>query len=474
MSIDFTILPVTCHTKHVGPGTTFVAIKGLKQDGIDYIPQALELGATKIVIQHDSILLHEIKKLIKQNGATIEHVANTRLALAQLSAHASGYAHKKLKLIGITGTKGKTSTSFILEHILRNAGYKTGLISTVYNKINNTLAKANLTTEQPDYLHYFFSECVKQNIEFVVMEVAAQALSLHRVVNLEFDLVVFTNFAQEHGEFYNNLDDYFAAKCKIFKQLKYRDSVFINQDDPWGEKILQKHPEFYTFGVTKPADMSAQIIHAKKTLYIRVTQKNNKIYDVHCPTIFGAFNTYNILAAFSVAQNLGISQEKCAKYIQSFSGVPGRLELHTLKNGARCFIDYAHNPSSYKAVLPTLREMSDDLIVVFGAGGERDHEKRPIMGNIASKIADKIILTSDNPRTEDPNQIIQDIISGIAPKNQHKIIKEVDRKIAIEKACELAKSSSVISILGKGPDEYQIVGNIKSVFSEKELLKNYK
>ena len=210
----FETMPVTCHTKQVEPGSTFVAIKGVKQNGVTYIPHALERGATKIVIQKDQTISQEMKNVINKNNATLEFVPDARLALAQLSAKASDYAHKKLKIIGITGTKGKTSTSFMLEHLLKNAGYNTALISTVHNKINNTIVKSSLTTDQPDYLHHFFAHCVEHNVEFVVMETAAQALSLHRVAGLDFDTIIFTNFAKEHGEFYSNLDDYFAANIK--------------------------------------------------------------------------------------------------------------------------------------------------------------------------------------------------------------------------------------------------------------------
>ena len=465
--------PVTCHTKHVRPGSTFVAIKGDKQDGVTYIPKAIKRGASKIVMQYDAIVPPEIKQVIEQSEIEIELVENTRLALAQLSEKASDYAHKQLKIIGITGTKGKTSTAFILEHLLQSARHKTALISTVHNKIGNKKFKSGLTTDQPDYLHQFFKTCVAHNIEYVVMEVAAQALSLHRVAGIVFDAAVFTNFSQEHGEFYKTLDDYFAAKCTLFDQLKPDAPIFVNADDPWGKKILKQHPTFLSFAVeNNNTHLSANIIDSKKALAFKL-QTPQTTLSIHCPSLFGTFNTYNVLAALGVAHSIGIPPEQCAQQLQTFKGVPGRLQLHTLKNGARCFIDYAHNPSSYKAVLSTLRNMTDDLIVVFGAGGKRDKEKRPIMGTIASEIADSVILTSDNPRTEDPEQIIQDIVSGVAPNNQHKIKKIVDRKIAIQQACTMAKECSAIALLGKGPDEYQEKKGIKTKFSEKEIVKAY-
>jgi len=467
------IFPVTCHTKHVGPGSTFVAIKGQQLDGLLYVPKAIQRGAAKIVVQHDAIIPPKIRTIIEQSGIEVELVQNARHALAYLSEKKSDYAHKKLKIIGITGTKGKTSTAFILEHLLQSAGYNTALVSTVHNKILQYKLKSGLTTDQPDYLHQFFTLCTTQNVEYVIMEVAAQALSLHRVEGIYFDAVIFTNFSQEHGEFYTTLEDYFAAKCMLFKQLKPNAQVFVNADDPWGKKIAKNHSNFSSFAITnKKANVSATIINAKKALQLEICSAQ-KTYNVHCPSLFGSFNTYNILGAFCIAYSIGIPVEKCAQYMQTFVGVPGRLQLYTLKNGAHCFIDYAHNPSSYKAVLTTLRNMTDDLIVIFGAGGQRDHAKRPIMGSIASEIADTIILTSDNPRTEDPHKIIEDIYLGVAQQNKHKIAKEVDRKKAIKHACDIAKTTSVIAILGKGPDEYQDIKGRKTKFSEKDILKEY-
>lgn len=468
------ILPVACHTKHIGSGSTFVAIRGHKKDGISYVPKAIKRGASKIVMQHDAIIPQEIKDVIEQSGIEVELVENTRHALAYMSEKESGYAHKNLKIIGITGTKGKTSTAFILDHLLQSAGYKTALISTVHNKICNKILKSHLTTDQPDYLHQFFKLCVERDVEYVVMEVAAQAFSLHRVAGIAFDAAVFTNFSQEHGEFYKNLDEYFAAKCTMFDQLKPHAHVLVNADDMWGKKILKKHPAFLSFAIeNKNTHISASIINSKEALRFAL-QTGDEEHPVHCPSIFGAFNAYNVLSAIGIASKMGISLEQCAQYIKSFKGVPGRLQLHRLKNGARCFIDYAHNPSSYKAVLSTLRNMTNNLIVVFGAGGERDHSKRPLMGNITSEIANTIIVTSDNPRTENPQKIIEDICSSIEQKNQHKIIKELDRKIAIQQACKIAKCNSVIAILGKGPDEYQEINGVKTKFSEKDILKNFK
>jgi UDP-N-acetylmuramyl-tripeptide synthetase len=485
-----TKLPVTCHTKYVGIGSTFVAINGAKEDGLNYIPDALKRGARKIIIQEDAKLNSELSELINKYEAELEIVGNTRLELANYSAQEANNAHKQLKIIAITGTKGKTSTTFMLEHVLRKAGLRTAMTTTVYNKILDKNLKSKLTTEPADYLHQFFKLCVDNKVEYVILEVAAQALSLYRVAGLNFDAVIFTNFSQEHGEFYSSLDSYFEAKCKIFDQLKPDAPVFINSDDQWCEKILQKHPEYSTFSIqdnlapkkqeisqeskkTCQNTLSAKIIDAKNKLNLEITHLNKK-YNIDAPNIFGNFNAYNVLAVASVANKLGVTIEDFAKHIKSFKGVPGRLEMHKLKNGANCFIDYAHNPSSYSAILTTLREMTEDLIVVFGCGGEREAGKRPIMGNIASQIADKIILTADNPRSEDPARIIEDIFAGVQKENIGKITKEIDREKAIKLACQMSKPGSVIAILGKGPDEYQQIDNIKYPFSEKAILKEFK
>jgi len=437
---------VTSHTKRVKPGSIFVAIHGHKEDGSRYIPDALKRGAKGIVISQEMSLSQEYKNLIKQHGATITSVKNTRKELAILSAKQSNYAHKKLKIIGITGTKGKTSTAFILEHILRISGYKTALISSIYNKILDQSFESDLTTDQPDYLHVFFKACLEHSVEFVVMEVAAQAISLHRVETIEFDAVIFTNFSHEHGEFYENMEQYFLEKTKIFTQLKKGGRAFINADDNWCKKIIKKNPDFLSFFL------------------------GNEIYNLEHPSLVGTFNKYNIAAAISVAQHIGISPKDAQSHIKTLKKIPGRLELHRLKNKTRVFIDYAHNPSSFVAVLSTLRQMTNHLIVVFGAGGERDHTKRPAMGKIATQIADVVIITSDNPRSEDPLEIIEDICAGIEEKNRHKVMREPDRKKAIKIACQKATPSSIIALLGKGPDEYQIIGNRKIRFSEKEII----
>lgn len=466
------VFPVACHTDHVGPGTTFIAIKGDKQDGTAYIAQALLSGASTIVVQQDVELKDDILVAIKRAGATLQRVSNTRQALALLSAQANGYPSKKLKIIGVTGTKGKSSTVFMLEHILNQAGYKTALLSTVYNKITGTVLPSFLTTEQPDYLHSFFSLCVKHDVQFVVMEVAAQALSLHRVEGIEFDGALFTNFDKEHGEFYKNLESYFEAKSRLFRQLKPEAPILINADDKWGKRLLGKLPQALSFGLNdRSSFFSGQIIEILHYLSC-VIVANGKESIAICNSLFGEFNAYNMLGAISMAFCLKISFEQSVAAMQSFKGIPGRLECYQLPNKIKSFIDHAHNPSSFRAVLSALRPMTEQLIVVFGAGGERDAKKRPDLGLIVSHYADQIILTSDNPRSEDPKTIIQQILSGISVKDRTNVLCILDREEAIKKAYTLARSGAIIALLGKGCEEYQVIGAKKIPFSERSILKN--
>jgi UDP-N-acetylmuramoyl-L-alanyl-D-glutamate--2,6-diaminopimelate ligase len=463
--------PVTCHTDFVGQNSCFVAIEGYADNGINYIKQVIEKGARTIVVHHNCLLDAELRAFIDAHNVTLKHVDNTRKALAELSAEAAGFPAQKLKIIGITGTKGKTTTSFLLEHILQSAGYKTALISSAKNRLCGYEFPAPLTTPQPDYLQQFLKLCVDNGVDYVVMEVAAQALTLHRVEGITFCGVIFTNFSHEHLEFYPTLEDYFKAKSLIFLSASDNAPLLINADDGHGRMLLAQHERAKSYGLGSfHADCVGELLSDPTHMIELSIEHHDENYDFMCPILFGAYNAYNVLAAVSMAQELHINPMVIQYALQTFTGVPGRLQEHLLPNGARCFIDYAHNPESFKAVLSTLRVLTPQLIVVFGAGGGRDKSKRPIMGNIASQIADIVIVTSDNPRLEDPVTIAQDIMGGIAQESVHKMVQELDRKCAIELAYHLSDNGSIIVLLGKGPDEYQIVGTTKHYFSERHIV----
>lgn len=464
--------PVACHTDNIGPGSTFVAIQGAQSDGVSFIPLALHKGATTIVLAREALVPQNISDAIKKHGAQLIFVENTRKALAQLSAEQLSYPARRLKIIAITGTKGKTTTTFIVEHLIRAAGYKTALLSSVKNTIIDSTFTTTLTTQQPDYLHVFFDLCVKAGVEYVVMETAAQAFSLYRTWGLEFDAGIFTNFDLEHSEFYQTIDDYFAAKCMLLEQLKGDAYMFLNADDQRCSTL--KTNKMVRFGM-QAKDLESKGIIKNDTvsgLYLDVTI--GALHEqYHIPALMGTFNAYNILAGVTIARHFGIDTAIIRQALLSFKPVPGRLNKYRLANGAYCFIDNAHNPSSYKAVLQTVRPLTKDLIVVFGAGGNRDRIKRPIMGSLAAEFADLIIITSDNPRLEDAATIAQEILAGISPtKQQSSVICQLDREKAIRIAYSYSKKDSIIVILGKGHDEYQQVGTVKHYFSEKEIVKS--
>jgi UDP-N-acetylmuramoyl-L-alanyl-D-glutamate--2,6-diaminopimelate ligase len=522
------IFPVACHTDNVSQGGTFVVIKGMKQDGISYVPQALEKGAKIIVVQEEVVVPNNILEKIKSFGASLKRVSDSRLALSNLSAAAFDYPAKKLKIVAITGTKGKTTTTFLIEQILKNAGFKTALLSTVKNSILSTDYSTSLTTQQPDYLHAFFNLCVRHDVEWVVMEVAAQAFSLHRVADINFDVGIFTNFSQEHAEFYKNNEEYFLAKKSLINHLKPGAPLVLNADDEKVRSLASFYKNSFLFTCKsefnnepnnsslfknkcnnscenqtnctcrnnlKPfqnqvdntdqnkffnkfnENLNSKIFIKSTLLRALLTEIDcrinyqDKIYEFRAP-LTGSFNLANISAAFLCTKFIGVAPEKIINSIEKFAGVPGRMNKYILPNRATAFIDYAHTPSSYEAVFSTLRPLVKHLIVIFGAGGDRDPIKRPQMGQIASKYCDLIILTTDNPRSEEPENIIKNILAGI-PQECKNVLIELDREKAIKLAYKKSSPDSVILILGKGPDEYQLIKGVKTRFSEKEILNSF-
>lgn len=464
-------LRVACHTDNIGPGSVFVAIKGMKEDGANYIFQAIEKGATSIVVENNIKLSSDILNLIEKKNIKLVYVKNSREALSKLSAQAYGYPSQSLKIIGVTGTKGKTSTAYLIEHLLKISGYKTALISSVKNCIGQLQWNSNLTTPQPDYLHAFFDLCRLNKIDYVVVEISAQSISLHRVDDILFDSVVFTNFSAEHFEFYSSIDEYFNAKVSILNRLKPNGFLIINNDDQRLKQLIKNvKVNAITFGLESDAKFNAKIDKNNMDGLTAQINADGEIYNTEAPYLIGKFNLYNTLAALSFAHSIGINSKNIQKAVKTFKGVPGRFEKYYLPNGAVAIIDYAHNPSSFNEIFSTLKSFSLSLIAVFGAGGERDHKKRPIMGEIAAKFADKIILTTDNPRSEDARKIVNDIKSGITPNLLEKVFVELDRKKAIEMAYEFSSSDSIILLLGKGSDEYQLINGNKIYFSESQIL----
>ncbi len=465
------IFPVTCHTDHVGPGSTFVAIQGYKQSGVTFIPLALKKGASTIILQKNTELSQDLQEIIEKHGASISFVENTRVALAELSAQAAGNPAQKLRIIGITGTKGKTTTTYLVEHILKEAGFKTARISSGENAIADTTIKYSLTTPPADYIQQFLSQCINHNVEWVIMEVAAHALALERVGTITFDGVIFTNFDREHLELFSDLDEYFETKLQIFRHLKPSAPAYINGQDLWCQKIVDLYPQVKTFGLDdKQFTITALLDTGWEYRLSCTVPVDHKNYKLMCPALLGRFNASNIIASIGITLELGVSMDTIAAALYSFKGIPGRQDRYEMPNGAVAIVDYAHTPASYEAILSLLRLLTHNLIVVFGHGGERDKSKRPLLGAAAAKYADLMILTSDNPRTEDPQTIIDDIRQGIPEEKRTAVLSTIDRASAITTAYKYSKRGSIIAILGKGAEETQYIGTKKVRYSDKATL----
>lgn len=462
------IFPVASHTDNVGAGSTFVVIKGLSKDGLEFVPLAIERGASRIVVEKTALLSHELLQFCHERNIVIEYVDNSRKALAQLSAQAAGYPARQLQLYGVTGTKGKTSSVWILYHMLCNLGVKTALMSTIGNYIGTYSCNAGMTTPQPDYIHQFLKLCVDNGITHVVMETAAQATTFFRLETLEFDALIFTNLEQEHGELYSSLDQYFEAKRKICDFLKSTGHLIVNQDGIYGQKLMQLYNKtisfsfenqdslyYCTYQISENDGVIIKIVHDHAEYLFSYTQ------------FIGFFNAYNIAGVITLLLKEGFESDKIQQAIEKVPAIPGRMEKYKLKNGALVIIDYAHTPSSFEALFKALSSSSIKLHIVFGAGGGKDTTKRPLMGALAAFYGHKVYLTNDNPRYDDPLNIAAQIYNGIPEVFRAKVIVELDRQKAIEQAIAESDDKTVILLLGKGPDEYQLVQGQKIFFSER-------
>jgi UDP-N-acetylmuramoyl-L-alanyl-D-glutamate--2,6-diaminopimelate ligase len=388
-----------------------------------------------------------------------------------LAAQAYGNPAQHLKIIGITGTKGKTTTAFLLEHILKTAGYKTALMGTVKYSILAHEYEAPLTTPQPDFLHAFFALCKEHGVEYVVMEAAAQALSVHRLDEVTFDAAIFTNFSLEHSEFYQNLDEYFAAKCKLYDLVQPKGLVVLNADDERVAASAPKNLLTETISIHGHGSYNGTVIASSLSgLELRV-DTNSQSSTFSCSSLLGEFSAYNLLASIAIAYRYGIESSVVQRALDCFQGVPGRICRYVLPNGAIGIIDNAHTPSSFEAFFCAVRPLSNHIIAIFGAGGDRDPLKRPLMGAVAAHYADEIILTTDNPRSEDALNIVEEIMEGIEESKRNKVHIDLDREHAIRTAYTRTKKGSLLVLLGKGPVEYQHIKDKKIPFSEAGVLR---
>lgn len=455
----------------VEPGSIFVAVKGYKADGHDFIRDAAARGAAAVVIQDSRF---------RSGDYTWIEVPDSRIAMADLSGPLYGFPSGKMNIIGVTGTNGKTTTTNLIAAVLEQQGYPTGLIGTIHNRIGKEVIPVHHTTPEAPDLQKFFAYFLEKGARYTVMEVSSHALDLHRVRGTEFDVAVFTNLTQDHLDFHRDMEEYLAAKGKLFASLnqkstkKRRKFAIINGDDPYGERIAEMTTTaVIRYGIKEKADVRAVDLN----IQARGVSFTLKYTDREIPValkLTGVFNVYNALAAISVGLVEGIPIEAIIRTLEEIPGIPGRFEKVDEGQDFTVIVDYSHTPDSLENCLKTAREFAEGkIITVFGCGGDRDRSKRPIMGEVAGRLSDFSILTSDNPRSEDPEAIIKDIIPGIqkvADRDNYLIL--ADRKEAINKAVQMAQTGDVVIIAGKGHEDYQIIGTRILHFSDREVARD--
>lgn len=465
-NLDIDINSIEDNSKNIKKGDLFFAIKGFVVDGINYVEDAIKNGAQAIVIGEDA----DYKNLNIPNEVTLIVVPDSRKAMAISACNFYNNPSKKFKLIGVTGTKGKTTTTYMIKEILEKQGYKVGLIGTISNYIGGkSLGDSDRTTPESIKLQRLFAQMVQEKCEIVVMEVSSQSLKLNRVYGSDFDIGVFTNLSEDHisPKEHPDMKDYFESKCKLFDMCKVG---FVNSDDIYTQKLpkITKNCDITTYGIDNYCNLLAKditITNSYVDFKAKLGEKNERVKT----SIPGRFSVYNSLAAIAVAQKLGCTVENIKEALLNVR-VPGRSELVNNKKELTIMIDYAHSPESLENILSAVKSYTRGKVIsVFGCGGDRDTSKRPIMGEISGRIADYTIITSDNPRTENPELIVKAIEEGIKKtKGNYKVI--VDRTEAITEAIKMANKTDMIVLAGKGHEPYQEINGIKYPFDERIIV----
>jgi UDP-N-acetylmuramoyl-L-alanyl-D-glutamate--2,6-diaminopimelate ligase len=456
-SKEVEITGICANSKLVAPGNLFIAKKGMTSNGARYIADAVAAGAVAILTDIYDPFLEGVVQLVHPDSASIE---------AKLAAHYYDSAHEKLFLVGVTGTNGKTTCSLLARHLLEGEGISCGLIGTVEWIIGKQILPATHTT--PDLLtnHKLFYEMVHNGCGAAAMEVSSHALAQERVKGILFDVGIFTNLTLDHLDYHKTMEAYAEAKSKLFPALKR--AAVINADDPFSALMREASSvPVFTYGIEAEADVRASHLRlSPKGMEFTVTYEGqSQEFSSH---LIGRFNVYNLLTAISLGLVRGHSLEKIASLLSTFKKVPGRLEKIANKKGLNIFVDYAHTDDALKNVLSTLNEIKKGrVITVFGCGGDRDRTKRAKMGQVVEELSDLVVITSDNPRSEDPQGIVQEILKGI--KSPQKVFIELDRKEAIELAIKRAKPSDIVLIAGKGHETYQIFSHQTIDFDDRKV-----
>ncbi|MCQ2437933.1 MAG: UDP-N-acetylmuramoyl-L-alanyl-D-glutamate--2,6-diaminopimelate ligase [Clostridia bacterium] len=451
-------------SRQAAPGSLFFCTPGTKADAHEFAPQAIAKGATALVVS----------RMLDVDVPQIQ-VEDVRTALSYIAANFFGHPATTMKMIGLTGTKGKTTTSYLTRAILQAAGMKVGLIGTVCSMIGEEIIPIKLTTPDPLVTQGLLRRMADAGCDVVVMEVSAHAIDMNRLAGVRFDVGAFTNLSQDHLDYFDTMEAYFAAKMRFFETGMAKKMVY-NADDEWVARGMKAFPEALKIGIREPSDVYANDIEiAERGSSFLLTRHHSFRVPIELK-LTGVFNVYNAMMAAAMCMEIGIDENTIKRGLESLRAVPGRVELLDTHTPYRVILDYAHSPDSLENVLKAVRETAHGghMIALFGCGGDRDMAKRPLMGEIGGRLADYCILTSDNPRSEDPMAIIDAIEAGIKKTNcKYKVIE--NRREAIRYALTHAEPGDVIVLAGKGHETYQEINGVRHPFDEKvivaELLK---
>ena len=449
-------------SRQVKPGTLFVAQPGTVVDGHDYIDKAIEAGAAAIVCERTDT--------IHKEGATVIVVDNASHALGLIASAWNGYPCKHLTLVGVTGTNGKTTIATLLYKMVRAMGHKAGLLSTVVNYVNDEPVQATHTTPDALELNGLLKQMVDAGCEYAFMEVSSHAIAQQRIAGLDFDGALFTNLTRDHIDFHKTFENYRDTKKQLFDNLKKDAFAVTNKDDKNGLVMTQNcKAAIHTYSTRSLADYKARILEEGF---------DGMLLEVNGMEVFvrlvGRFNVSNLLCIYGAAVCLGFEPAEVLRVLSTLSAVNGRFEAIHSPKGWTAIVDYAHTPDAVENVLNTINEIrkpASKVITVVGCGGNRDKGKRPMMASIAKKNSTQLILTSDNPRDEEPKDILSDMIAGLPPEEQQQTLVIEDRETAIKTACMLAGKDDVILIAGKGHEDYQIIKGVKHHFDDHEIVK---
>ncbi|MCB0704485.1 MAG: UDP-N-acetylmuramoyl-L-alanyl-D-glutamate--2,6-diaminopimelate ligase [Saprospiraceae bacterium] len=458
---DLTIADLQFDSRKVGANSCFIAVRGTRVDGHTFLEQTLAQGAVALVVEDP---------VDAPAGVAVIQVEDTAQALGEMAANWYGNPSEQLQVVGITGTNGKTSTATLLYRLLMEMGYKTGLLSTVENRIGIAVIPATHTTPDPIQLQGLLAEMVEAGCDYAFMEASSHAIDQKRIAGMRFAGAVFTNLSHDHLDYHGSFKEYIFAKKRLFDNLEKEAFALVNVDDKRGEVMLQNTAaRTYKYGLRKAANFRAKVL--ENNLNGLLLELDGQ--EVHTPLV-GKFNAYNLLAAYATSQLLELDRMECLTVLSSLDAPPGRFErISGKQDGPVGIVDYAHTPDALEKVLETIRDVragGGAILTVVGCGGDRDKTKRPEMARIACDLSNRVILTSDNPRSEDPLDILMDMQAGVRADQQSKVLQIQDRLQAIRTAVALAAEQDVILIAGKGHENYQEIKGIRHPFDDRKEL----